>query len=59
MFNISQSAIEQAVNDMRNGNSDEFVKQFFASRPEWLEDQDEQQTAQATKGEKQEETAKA
>jgi phage regulator Rha-like protein len=38
MFNISQAAIEQVVNDMRSGKSDEFVKEFFASRPEWVED---------------------
>src|SRR5450755_1143511 len=35
MFKISQSAVEQTVNSIRNGDSDEFVKQFFASRPEW------------------------
>lgn len=45
MFNISQSAIEQAVNDIRTGNSDEFVKQFFISRPDWQEkdEKDEKQ----------------
>jgi hypothetical protein len=37
MFKISQSAVEQTVNSIRNGDSDEFVKQFFASRPEWQE----------------------
>ena len=37
MFKISQSAVEQTVTSIRNGDSDEFVKQFFASRPEWQE----------------------
>jgi hypothetical protein len=37
MFTISQGAIEQVVNDMRTGKSDEFVKEFFASRPDWQE----------------------
>ena len=45
MFKVSQSAIEQVSRDIQAGK-DEHVKQFFASRPEWL-DQDDKPTKQA------------
>lgn len=44
MFTISQSAVEQALNDIRTGNT-EFSDQFFASRPDW-QDKDDSATTQ-------------
>ena len=58
MFKFSQSAIEQVVSDMQNGNSDEFVKQFFASRPEWL-DEDDKASQQTDKQQEQKTEKKA
>jgi hypothetical protein len=58
MFQFSQSAIEQVVNDMRTGKSDEFVKEFFASRPEWSED-DTASTQTDKEADKQEKAVKA
>jgi hypothetical protein len=60
MFNISQAAIEQAINDLRSGASDDFVQSFFANRPDW-QDNDDQASTQTDdqQAEKQQETAKA
>lgn len=48
MFNVSQTAIEQVLNDMRTGKDAEYVARFWASRPEWL-DQDNETSGQDNK----------
>jgi hypothetical protein len=37
-FQFSQAAIDAVVRDIRSGNT-EFRDQFFASRPEWQQDE--------------------
>ncbi len=44
MFTVSQAAIDAVINDIRSGNTG-YVEEFFACRPGW-KDQDEQQTIQ-------------
>ncbi len=47
MFNVSQTAINAVLRDMESGNTD-YVEQFFVKRPEWLEnDQQDDTTEQA------------
>ena len=53
MITVSQATIERICSDIRTGASDEFVKQFFASRPDWQEETEEKPK------DKQEGTAKA
>lgn len=55
MFNFSQATVEKVLSDIRSGASDDFVKDFFASRPDWQE-KDEKTDE---KEDKQEGTAKA
>jgi transposase len=55
MFTVSQATIEKVLSDIRSGASDDFVKQFFASRPDWQEGTEETDE----KEDKQEGTAKA
>ncbi len=40
MFNVSETALQAVLRDIREGNT-EFVDQFFASRPEWRENGDQ------------------
>lgn len=44
MFTVSQAAIDAVINDIRTGNTG-YVETFFACRPDW-KDQNEQQTTQ-------------
>jgi hypothetical protein len=47
MFNVSQTAVNAVLRDMESGNTS-YVEQFFVNRPEWLEnDQDDDTTEQA------------
>jgi len=55
MFNFTQATIEKVLSDIRTGASDDFVKNFFTSRPDWQE-KDEKTDKQE---DKQEGTAKA
>jgi hypothetical protein len=59
MIQVSQSAIESVVRDIQSGDTP-YVSDFFAIRPEWLEQQDAT-TAQTDEQqeEKQEEVAQA
>ena len=56
-FTFSQTAIEAVLRDIRNGN-DEFVKQFFAARPEWL-DGDEKTNEQTDEQQSEKKVAQA
>jgi hypothetical protein len=50
MFDVSQWAAEKVVREMREGSAelDQFVEQFWVDRPEWLEnDQQDETTGQA------------
>jgi hypothetical protein len=40
MFTVSKTATEAVIRDIQTGNT-EYVDQFFASRPEWSEEDEE------------------
>lgn len=52
MFTISQAAINAVINDIQTDNTD-YADEFFANRPEW-KDQDENQTVQTDDKQKEE-----
>lgn len=58
MITVSQSAINSVLRDLESGNPD-YVEQFFAVRPDWLEQDGKQATEQEDKSEEKQEEAKA
>ncbi len=56
MFTVSQAAIDAVIRDMQSGNTG-YVEEFFASRPDWQDKQDE--TTTQTDNKQQEEKQEA